>query len=163
MTDANSGVITIPLKHGDLLLDEADAWVLDIAKWHSRPAGRTAYAWGLLRRGTHPIAPRDVAMHRLLLDFPTLLTDHANGNGLDNRRSNLRIATARQNAQNARSVGTWMRGVDRLPSGRYRARIRVEGRQVTLGIFDTEAEAGAAYVQAAREHHGEYAPEGRWR
>lgn len=71
---------------------------------------------------------------------------------------NVRWATQSQNSANARSTNkTGYRGVDLLPSGRFRAGINVNGRKKSLGVFDTAAEAAKAYDERAVEMHGEFA------
>lgn len=87
------------------------------------------------------------------------VTDHRNGDTLDNRRENLRPASRSENAINCRPRrdGTGFRGVS--PSGgRWRARITVGGRRVHLGTFGTPGEARDAYASASRSHHGEWSP-----
>ena len=93
-----------------------------------------------------------------------LMVDHINGNALDNRRSNLRLATARQNAANRRiqAKGTSKyKGVAR--SGKrwraYASEPTGDGdyRRIALGTFDTEEAAAAAYNTWMLETHGEYA------
>lgn len=86
--------------------------------------------------------------------------DHKNGDGLDNRFSNLRIATSGQNKANrgARSDNKLgMKGVERLPSGRYAAYTVKKGRKTHIGVYDTIDEAALAYNRAAIEQWGEYA------
>lgn len=85
--------------------------------------------------------------------------DHADGDGLNNRRSNLRPATPSQNVVNRkpRPGASGFSGVDRRESGSFRAKISVEGRAITLGHFKTAEEASAAYQRASLELHGEFA------
>jgi hypothetical protein len=100
-------------------------------------------------------------MHRLLLSSKKgEQVDHRNHDTLDNRRSNLRTATASQNSTNRRrrsdnTSGT--RGVRfYAPNGKWLARIGVNGKRKHLGYFPTQEAAYAAYVDAAIEEHGEF-------
>ena len=103
-------------------------------------------------------------MHRFLMeswgfDVEGLEVDHINGNGLDNRRSNLRLCPGRLNAKNKacqRNSTTGHRGVTQLENGRYRAGITVDGRKIWLGCFGQIEDAIAAYEAASIKHHGEY-------
>lgn len=71
---------------------------------------------------------------------------------------NVRWATPRQNSANTRSTNsTGVRGVDLLPSGRFRASICFEGKKKSLGVYDTAKQAGAAYDEKAIELFGEFA------
>jgi HNH endonuclease len=113
------------------------------------------------------IGGRTVYMHRFLADAPSdpgLVIDHRNGDGLDNRRSNLRLATRRQNAQNSRgAVGRRLsatRGVSKRqhPQRPWRAYIYdLNGRFKHLGYFATEEEAVATRLKAEKELFGEFA------
>jgi hypothetical protein len=101
---------------------------------------------------------QQVRMHRLLLGLDTgdeRLGDHRNGNQLDNRRENLRIATHAQNARNRRVIEnrSGFKGVFRSSARRWGAKLK--GRR--LGTFATPEEAGAAYDAAARSNYGEFA------
>lgn len=86
--------------------------------------------------------------------------DHINNNPLDNRRSNLRIVTNRQNAWNSRS---WLgeikyRGVSfHRKTNSFRARIHIDGQEMHLGLYDTAEEAYEVYCQVAKEHFGDLA------
>lgn len=102
-----------------------------------------------------------VYMHSFLTGWP--LTDHINGDGLDNRRSNLRPATPAQNLANShlskRSTSGY-KGVSRFTGrGRrqWRAYIAIDGRQRDLGTFVDVKEAARAYDAAALAEWGEYA------
>lgn len=83
--------------------------------------------------------------------------DHINGNKLDNRRENLRIVTTQQNRWNTRGPRGGLVGVRRHGRG-YQARISIDGKSVSLGVFDTEEEARASYLTKARELYGDYFP-----
>lgn len=106
---------------------------------------------------------RTIRLHRFINETPDGLdTDHINGNGLDNRRSNLRAATRSQNNANqrARSGTSPLKGVYRhYNSGvkQWRAAIRIDGRRKYLGLFRTPEEAHTAYCVAARVLFGHFA------
>ena len=90
------------------------------------------------------------------------MTDHVNGNGLDNRRVNLRPATRSQNGGNRRkavATGSRFKGVTPYIGhpGRWLAYITLNKSKRHLGIFDDEAVAGRAYDDAARSLFGEFA------
>jgi HNH endonuclease/AP2 domain len=93
-------------------------------------------------------------------DIPKV--DHRNNDGLCNRFSNLRPATASQNNANARKRITkeLPKGVRKTTSGKYEARIRVNGKAIHIGNFTTAAEAHRAYVVAAEKYHGAFANAG---
>lgn len=88
------------------------------------------------------------------------IVDHINGNGLDNRRENLRLATARENALNSRprKGRSKFKGVylDTL-RGNWYVQIRAKGRGRYVGSFWSELDAARAYNKAALEHYGEFA------
>ena len=130
---------------------------------------------GYVRRTVHiplasrnpllPRATRKIYMHRaIMLAGPDDVVDHLNGNGLDNRRANLRITNKSRNAQRAlidtvRPNKHGFRGVAPLGkrSKRWRARISVDGKEIHLGTYTTKEEAARAYDVAAGLHYGIHA------
>lgn len=91
------------------------------------------------------------------------MVDHINGNGLDNRRCNLRVCSHGENMRNRtmnRNNRSGYKGVyfDPDKNGRpWRAQIRANGRKHSLGRFDTAEQAYEAYQKAAERLHGEFA------
>lgn len=104
-------------------------------------------------------------MHRMILDAPRGSDiDHINGDGLDNRKVNLRLATRSQNMHNQRNRRNNTSGFKGVTldsrNGRWRGRVMLERRSVSLGYFATKEEA-AAVVRAARQKlHGDFANDG---
>ena len=93
--------------------------------------------------------------------WPEGLIDHINRSPGDNRIANLRTASHQQNFRNVpvgRRSSTGIKGVSpHGKSGKYRAAIRVDGRRLWLGLFNTIEEAADAYKTASTIHHGEFA------
>lgn len=92
--------------------------------------------------------------------WPSPCCDHINGDSLDDRPSNLRDATVTENAWNhkrrARRIPLPM-GVRRTASGRFQARISLNGTQIHLGAYDTPGEAHGVYVAKRKELYREFA------
>lgn len=88
-------------------------------------------------------------IHRALMGFPLGLVDHIHHNGLDNRRTELRVLSNSQNLLNRKGPNPRSKsgkvGVVQMKSGRWRAQITVSMKMVTIGRFDTTEEASAAH------------------
>ena len=118
-------------------------------KWYAR---RTVKIGGI---------PRAIYMHRAILNPPyELEVDHIDGNGLNNRRSNLRICSRGKNAQNQRKT----RGTSQFKGvywngrvGRWHASIQGNKARHHLGFFTNETDAARAYDAAAIELFREFA------
>jgi hypothetical protein len=100
---------------------------------------------------------KTVSMHRQLLGLipgDKLEVDHKNGNGLDNRRKNLRAGTRALNRQNLRSYrdsSSAYRGVHwDNSSSRWVAQIKLNGKGRKLGYFKDEVEAGMVAAAARK-------------
>lgn len=157
-----SGVVEVPLfgakAAGRLaLVDEIDYPLVAPYRWQVWEVPEKHWGpYATARIGVGRKAPRRY-MHQLLTGNP--LTDHINHDGLDNRRENLRMATRRENLRNQRPIraGTSQyKGVGRT-GGRWRARIKIDGREINLGRFATEIEAACAYDNAAKSAFGVFA------
>lgn len=97
---------------------------------------------------------RPDALHWYVIGRPLkgLVVDHINGNSLDNRRENLRIATTRMNGQNRREHRAGgLPGCER--SGKkWAARIRYKGKRIYIGTFMTREDAHLAYLNKVQEY-----------
>jgi len=101
-----------------------------------------------------------LGLHRFVLGLARhdkAIADHINGNTLDNRRVNLRVATPSQSAMNTRPKSSRQYKGMTFAYGKWQAKIRVDGRVVSLGAYATEVEAARAYNEAAKRLHGEFA------
>ena len=145
---------SITLTHGKVaLVDSADYDMLIGFKWRAIRIRHTWYAHTYVGTGAEEF------MHRLILGAgPGQRVDHRNGDGLDNRRSNLRPTTNALNQANRRRIRSksGFKGVI-WRNGKWRAYITVDQRFVSLGSFATPEEAARTYDTAAREYFGEFA------
>lgn len=152
-----SGVVSKMTRNGIAIADAVDADLLGASYEHGRGYRNVN------------INGKTVSMHRVVMErvlgysLPIGATvDHINGNKIDNRRENLRLATHSQNNANrpkGKNNTTGFKGVY-ADGDRYRARIRVNKRLLHLGRFDTPEDAHSAYVNAAEKHFGEFAHNG---
>lgn len=154
MTD----VVRLPLTKGrSVLIDAADLPAVSCHRWHASDTGEGRW-YAARRRKVGEGRPGTIKMHTFLTGWPQV--DHINGDGLDNRRCNLRPATSAQNSANARRARTSRspyKGVEYQRSGRWRARICPRGQSIELGFYDTAEKAARAYDSAARAIYGEFA------
>lgn len=101
----------------------------------------------------------NLLLHRALLDAPCdKIVDHINGDGLDNRRCNLRLASAAENSWNNHvKVGNRQRKNIREVKGRWEVSMKMNGVETRFGSFPTLEEALEVRNAAYREHRGEFA------
>ncbi len=148
-------MFTISSKHGvfRVLLDAEDFAKAMNHKWHVAKAPHTFYVYtDIVVNGKR----KSLGLHRLITDYPSgFSVDHINGNGLDNRKENLRVCTHKENSRNSR--GGSSKGTYQKKSGRWAARIMIDGKTKYLGTFDTQEEAINEYNESALRHFGEFA------
>lgn len=166
MTPSEQSYREIKLTQGQIaLVDISDFDWLNQWKWCARWSKHTESFYAI--RGVYP-THETIYMHRLILGLEKndpRKGDHRFRNTLDNRRfidgkSNLRVATYAQNAQNAsvrydNKLG--IKGVSwHKHTKKWAARIMLNKKAISLGYFHTIDEAKAAYRKAAFELHGEF-------
>ncbi|PPD07167.1 MAG: Fis family transcriptional regulator [Hyphomicrobium sp.] len=92
--------------------------------------------------------------------WPAKFVDHVNGDGLDNRLVNLRLASHAENNRNCRTYRSNTSGIKGVSFHRtwnkWQAHIQTDGKQRFLGSFKTKDEAAQAYREASKMYHGEF-------
>ena len=155
---------TISLTQGKVaLVDDQDYEWLNLWKWRTGGNHNIYYAnRNVLRLGDK--RRTETLMHRLILNAPKgIQVDHINCDGLDNRRSNLRLCSHAENQRHQQihqKNKTGYKGVKiekRSNINPYTAQIRVDGRTVYLGCYPNIKAAARAYDAAALKYHREFA------
>ena len=162
----------IPLTRGYVsLVDDEDFAALSAYKWHAK-VHRNGKIYAIRNtpkpRGEQPAT---LKMHRVILGVVDgVLVDHENGDGLDNRRENLRAATSSQNQANRRVTSnqhgykgvafigyTQNKGKRWTRRKPWKASIAVEERLISLGYYLSPEEAADAYDRGAVKYFGQFA------
>lgn len=156
-------MVEIPLTQGKVaLVDDEDAHLAQL-RWFADKHSHTFYA----ARNKPKVNGKHqglIRLHQMVMGAPPpgMEIDHINGNGLDNRRSNLRFVSHKQNQHNHRArrakTGTHFKGVYWHSLKRYWwSQIQVDGKSICLGLFPTPEAGARAYDEAALRYHGEHA------
>ena len=150
----------VPLTRGyEAVIDAADVPLVEGRNWYAKQRTHTVYACRSQWSGGADVTVR---MHRVIAAAPDGMdVDHIDGDGLNNRRSNLRHATRSENNCNRRAAlknASGLKGVSwNKANKKWLAQIRFHKQKKHLGYFNTPEEAHAAYCAAANVLHGEYA------
>lgn len=138
-----------------VIIDKEDEAKIKARKWHLDHKGYIVSSLWISN------TCKAIYLHRLILGSTAgdnKIVDHINGNIYDNRKQNLRFVTKQQNAINRKihknnKIG--LKGVTVMRK-KYRARIRINGRTIYLGVYETPELAHAAYCEASKKYHGEF-------
>ena len=139
-------------------MDDADFEGLNRYKWYAHKSKNTYYAGRRIGKNRTFRMHQEICMHQEILGKkPGFITDHIDGDGLNNCRKNLRHVTPRQNRQNLH-----IKKSSRYPGvhwykarGQWYAQIRLQGKNYFLGHYANEREAFEAYRRAVKERTGE--------
>lgn len=140
------------------IIDSDDEWVLDRFVFHER----NGY---IMTNATTDSGKRVLLfLHRIIMNPDDCeMVDHKNLNKADNRKRNIRVCTRSQNMANRRTFSnstTGLKGVFNNPkrSGKpYRSQIKVQGKVIHLGYFNTKEEAKDVFNSASVYHFGDFA------
>ena len=140
-------------------VDDDDYEELDRFKWRLMEKRQAFY---VVRDFHQKNLHRLIYMHREIMNCPGgLEVDHIDGNGLNNRKQNLRVCTRQQNAMNMKrhtdSTSAY-KGVHRNKrDGNWCAQIMVNGKKKHLGYYNEIEVAARVYNRAAEKIHGDFA------
>jgi hypothetical protein len=152
----------IPLTQGKVaIVDDEDFEELSKVKWCAQKSKDTFYAVRGLYRSDKKTKGQ-IIMHRVILDAPTdKFVDHINGDGLDNRRENLRLCSHAENQRNKgkqKNNTSGFKGVCwHKRSKKWYVQIMADKKLINVGLFTTLEEAVSAHKSAALKYHGEFA------
>jgi hypothetical protein len=142
----------------EIIVDENMKHLLLEKKWRISHFGYVVHSY----RETGKV--KTIRIHRVILGVtdPKVIIDHINGNKLDNRVQNLRIATTSQNGMNRKKTklktSSIYKGVSKCSDrNKWASMIKANGKRINLGRFNTESEAAEAYNKAALTYFGEFA------
>ncbi len=141
------------------MVDDEDFDYLSGYKWHTASfcAGKNLYARRCVSKGN--AEQTEISMHRAIMKCnPGKDIDHIDSNGLNNQKSNLRECSDKENQHNRRKFtgtsrfkGVWREG------SKFRSALRVDGKLIHLGTFESEQDAAIAYDKAASKKFGNFA------
>lgn len=139
-----------------MLVDEEDFEMVSRYKWYLSTSKNKSFFYAKCYLNVNGKV-KNVYAHRMIVNAPIgMIVDHKNHNGIDNRKSNLRVCTVRDNARNRFGLKTnksGMKGVHKVV--RKKDGVKYVSA-ITLGTFDTPEEAQAAYIKAAKMIFGDF-------
>ncbi|MGV1035336.1 MAG: HNH endonuclease [Microbacteriaceae bacterium] len=164
--DPEKRLYLLPLTRGQFSIHDVEdlEWVSQW-NWRGHPTNANAQIYYAERTVCRNGVRHTVQMHRALAerwgwDIEGKAVDHISRDTLDQRRTNLRVATAAQNSRNSKrntKNTSGLKGVSWEKSkSKWRAQISINDADLYLGLFETKEQAAAAYEAASLKHHGEF-------
>lgn len=160
------GTFQIPLGKGHIAIVDVEDADLARVRWYPANKDGRIYAWRKVGEYNEKGQRRTEHLHRVIFERiigrsleTRELVDHQDNDPLNNRRSNLRLASKITNAQNSKKQAgkrSQFKGVT-ASLGKWEAAITVNKHRMRLGRYDTEEEAYEIYCEAARKYFGEFA------
>jgi hypothetical protein len=144
----------------EAIVDTGDFKLVSPYTWCKRPVRNTVYVQASVPRGDGKRT--SILMHRLIMKAKIgQIVDHVDGNGLNNRRSNLRICSHSQNMCNSRKPCTNVSGCKGVyydeHRGKWKAQIMINQKGKHIGYYRDRDNAIKARREAERRLHGEFA------
>jgi hypothetical protein len=152
----------VPLTRGMFaIVDDEDFDFISKWKWRASGGNRGHFYAARVERTQDGLHIKAVNMHRVINNTPDgLVTDHINGNTLDNRRENLRASTFTQNSYNcprSKNNRSGYKGVSwDKNTNKWRAQMVVQGKKICLGYFANPKDASIVYENRAAIEHGDF-------
>ena len=142
------------------LVDDEDFEYLNQWKWFANNMKGNFYAVRAIT--VSKCKQKSISMHRLIMKpEKENVIDHLDGNSLNNQKNNLRICTHAENMRNSKIYSNNTSGFKGVywhkQTAKWMAYIRINNKQLHLGLFIDPKEAARAYNAAAIKHHGEFA------
>lgn len=155
----------IPLTQNQVtFVDEKDFEFINKFKWRASKAQSSLGKFYVTKKTPriNVKVGKTIYMHRVLMNAKKgQIIDHKDGNGLNNQRSNLRFATAANNARNmaiSKRNKTGFKGISwKKDMKKWQVRISFNYKDICIGSFSDKIEAARAYNIAAIKYHGEFA------
>lgn len=155
---------SIPLTQGLFaIVDEEDFDQLNLYKWYASKRSNGGYV-AMRDERKRGVYHRHIYMHREIMKTPSdQMTDHRNGDGLNNQKCNLRNCSRKENQRNKRRMSSLnssgVRGIFWEKScNRWRAQISIDNKNKHLGVFKSKEDAQAVYIEASKSIYGEFSP-----
>lgn len=143
------------------IVDDDDFERLNQYKWHAYMNRNTFYAIRQISKINGEKAT--ISMHREIMNTPKdIQIDHKFGNGLDNRKDNLRLCTQQENRFNQKNPNKnnklGIKGIRWYKrTMKFQAKIQVYGKTIHLGYFNVSGDADSAYRKAEEKYFGKFA------
>ena len=126
--------------------------------------GLTPEGYRIIKVGSSQLMAHRIAWFLHYGEQPPTYIDHANGDRDDNRIENIRAVSNAQNQRNSRINANNKTGVKGVhfdkSAGRYKAKFKLNTKQICCGYHDTIEEAAEAIRSKREELHGEFAHHG---